>query len=119
MSKAQVDIDLHEYLRKAENLRNEDKLNYLRALFDKHFTFTKLDHKVTKNELYNIVSDAKNNMTKQRIRPHVSGRIVDQSELPSLAMIEAFISYCNRHDLLKKNVGFDYTDEPDFESIED
>lgn len=119
-NKEQVDKDLREYLAKADNLRNEDKMSYLRALFDKHFTFTKLDHLVIKHDLFGILSTAKTNFTKQGIRPSISGKQVDQSELVHLAVIESFISYLNKNELLKRQVKFDYTDDShEFESMED
>lgn len=118
-NKESVDKDLREYLAKADNLRNEDKLNYLRTLFDKHFVFTKLEHLITRNEFSNIVSQAKTVYSNQSLRPHISGRRLDQTELPHVAMIESFISYLNRNDLTKRQVSFQYTEEPNFESTED
>lgn len=111
--KETVDRDIGEYLAKADNLRNADKRSYLRALFDKHFTFTRLPHLVVKHDLNVIISGAKSNFATQRNRPHISGKLVDQSELTSLAVIDSFISYLNQNGLLKKDVSFDYTDEAD------
>lgn len=115
----QVDKDLREYLSKADNLRGEDKMKYLRALFDKHFTFTKLDHVIIRHDLASVIGDAKSNMATMRSRPHISGKLVEQCNLTHVAVIEAFIGYLNRNGLLKKHVAFDYTDEPNFDSIED
>jgi len=112
-NKETVDRDIGEYLAKADNLRNEDKRNYLRALFDKHFIFRKIPHIITRFDLVNIVSLAKSNMSGQRIRPNVSGKPVEQGDTASLAIVEAFISYANRHGLLNKETSIDYTDEAD------
>lgn len=110
-NKETVDRDIGEYLANADNLRNEDKRNHLRALFDKHFTFRKIPHTINRFDLVNIVSQAKGNLSVQRIRPHISGKQVDQGDTVSLAVVEAFISYLNRYSLLNKEVGFDYTVE--------
>lgn len=115
-----VDKDLREYLAKADNLSNSGKLNCLRALFDKHFTFTKQDHVIIRSDLFGIVSCAKANFTNQRLRPNISGKPVESGDMTSLAVIESFISYLNRNELLKKNVAFDYTSEAEeFEGIGD
>lgn len=106
-----VDRDIGEYLAKSDNLLHEGKRSYLRALFDKHFTFRKIPHTITRFDLINIVSIAKNNMSAQRVRPQLGGKPVDAGDLASLAIVEAFIGYCNRNGLLNKEVGLDYTSE--------
>jgi hypothetical protein len=119
-NKEQVEKDLREYLAKAENLRNADKLAYLKAVFDKHFTFTQLPHVVTRHDLQNIVGDAKGKFTNQPIRPQISGKEVEREDLTKIAIIEAFIGYLNRNQLLKKTVSFDYTDDSNqYETLEE
>lgn len=119
-NKDSVDKDLQEYLAQADNLKNADKLNYLRALFDKHFIFNKLDHSIIRHDLYSIASAAKGQFSNQRARPHISGKQVDSSELTTIAVIEAFIGYLNRNELLKRHVSLDYTDSEDsYEGIGD
>lgn len=119
-NKEQVDRDLRDYLAKADNLRNADKMSYLRALFDKHFTFNKLDHSVNKGDLFEIISVAKGNYSKQGSRIQISGKEVEVCDLTTVAVIESFIGYLNKHDLLKKKVAFDYSDASEtYEGISD
>jgi hypothetical protein len=114
-----IENDLRDYLVKAENMRNDDKLRHLMTLIDKHMEYQKLTHVIQKHEFSNIVSQAASNMSNLPINLHISGRKIDQYEMKHVAMIEAVISYMNRHELLKKQVNFNVTEEPNFESIED
>lgn len=110
-TKELVEIDLKDYLVKADNLTGADKLVYLRAIFDKHLIFTKAGHKVTRHDLFGISNTSKTNFSTQRVRVQVSGKQVEHAERLQLATIDSFISYLNRNDLLKKHVAFDYTDD--------
>lgn len=105
-----IEKDLREYLEKEPNLRREDRLLYLKTIFDKHFTVSKLDHMLTNRDLFDIVSDAGANFSSQRLPMSISKKQVEQSAFRHVATIEAFISYLNRMNLLKRLVKFDYTD---------
>ena len=106
----QLDRELREYLEKEPNLRREDRLIYLRAIFNKHLEFNKLEHVVNKGDLHEILSFAKSHFTGARIPVKVSKKQLDNGEATSVSIIEAFISYLNRMHLLKKHVKMDYTD---------
>jgi hypothetical protein len=106
----QLDRELKEYLEKEPNLKREDRLNYLRALMNKHLEFNKLEHVVTSQDFYEIVSGAKNNYSNARLPVKITKRQMDGNELTHIAMIESFIGYLNRMHLTKKTVKFDYTD---------
>lgn len=106
----QLDRDLREYLEKEPNLRREDRLKYLKILFNRHFEIDKLDHVVNSNDLFHVISEAKSKFAKQNSQIFVSRKKLDNSELIHIAMIESFISYLSRNSLLKRLVKFDYTD---------
>ena len=106
----QLEREIREYLEKEPNLRREDRLAYLKAIFNKHFEFNKLEHCVNTYDLNEIISGAKNNYSNKRVPVRITKRQVDSSELPHLAIIESFIGYLNRNHLLKKLVKFDYTE---------
>jgi hypothetical protein len=105
-----VEQDLREYLEKEKNLHKQDKLEYLRIMFNKHLSLNKLNHMVTKNDLFGIQSEAKKEYSQLTLPMFVTGRSVDSSELPSIAMIEAVVSYLNKNHLLKRLPKIDYTD---------
>lgn len=116
----QIESDLREYLEKSDNLRNADKFQYLKAIFEKHFATEKLDHMLTKRDLFLIISGSKEEFTRQRANPHVSGKEVDKTDLRVLAVIEALVTYLNRNQLLKRLVKIDYTDpSSETDTIED
>jgi hypothetical protein len=115
----QVDRDLREFLEKEKNLHRQDKLDYLKALFAKYFALNKLNHVVNKNDLFGIISDSKRKYVEFNLPLQVSGRAVDPSELPAIAMIEALVSYLNRNHLLNRLPKIDYSEEAGYDSLED
>jgi hypothetical protein len=106
----QLDREIREYLEKEPNLRREDRLLYLKAMMNKHFEFTKLEHVVNSNDLFDIMSGAKNNFSKRKLPVRISRKQVESGEAANVSVIESFISYLNKANLLKKTVKFDYTD---------
>lgn len=109
-NKEAIDRALREYLTKADNLRGEDKLNYLKGIFDKYLALEKVDHLVTNNDLFLIISDAKSEFGKIPANPMVSNKPLVKSEFVAISVIEAFITYLNRNDLLRRMPMVDYTD---------
>jgi hypothetical protein len=114
----QIEKDLREYLEKEPNLRKADKLAYLQLLFMKHFGFNKLTHMINKRDLGDVISGAKQTYVNLPTNAAISGISVDKSELPNVAVIEAFINYLNRNSLLIKPIKFDFTDADEFEAQE-
>ena len=106
----QLNNEILQYLEKEPNLRRDERAKYLMTLFNKHLEFTKLEHVVNKGDLFEIVNQAKSNFTSQKNSVMISKRQVEAIDLPHLAMIESFISYLNKMNLLKKLVKFDYTE---------
>lgn len=104
----QIDKDLKDYLSQEHNMRREDRLIYLRAIFDKHFTLRQLDHMITAPDLLEIISTSKGGYSTQKVPMFISKRRMDHNEITHIAVLEAFISYLNRMNLLKKLVNFDY-----------
>ena len=103
----EIERELREYLEKEPNLRRDERLVYLRTIFNKHLEFGKLEHVVNAGDLFDIISGAKSNYTKAPLPMRISKRPIDSSELPHVAMIESFISYLNKMSLLRKVVRFD------------
>jgi len=108
-NKEEVEREILEYLEKADNLHYNDRLRYLKALFDKHFLFTKLDHVMTYHNFHDIVSDAKSRYVNLITPMQISGRNIAGSDLAHVALIEAVIMSLNGAGLLKKLVILDYT----------
>lgn len=78
------------------------------------------EHLILKQELFFIISDAKRNMANLRSPMEISGKELDPGDLPTIAIIEAFISYLNRNKLLVNLTKLDYTDSScKFESNEE
>jgi hypothetical protein len=109
--KDQVDREIREYLQKESNLTSDDKLKYLRALFEKHFEFQKLDHLLNYHDFHDIISYAKTKYLHIKTPALISNRHLYPSEVAHAAMIESILSHLNSKGLLKKVVKIHYTDE--------
>jgi len=106
----QIERDIREYLEKEPNLRREDRIKYLKALFNKHLEIDKLEHVINYGDLFEIISHAKNVQTNARLPMKITRKPIDSSEVPNISLFESFISYLNKMHLLKKLVKFDYTE---------
>lgn len=106
----QLERELREYLEKEPNLRRDERISYLKTIFNKHLEITKLEHVINSKDLYDIIGMAKSNYTNFRLPLHVTRRRVDTGELPQVAMVESVLSYLSKMNLLKKLVKFDYTE---------
>lgn len=106
-----IDQDLRDYLQKEPNLRADDKLKYLRAIFDKHFTFSKTEHVINHHDINIIASVAKHKFVEQKLPMHINGKQVSQDDLRTVSVIEAMLGYFNLHHLSKKEVKIGYTDK--------
>lgn len=116
----QIERDLKEYLAKEPNLKREERLRYLLNVFDKHFTFRKLEHVINHHDLFNIVARSKSAFASMVMPTYVTKKKIDSTDASAIAMIESIVSYLNQHDLIKKVPKIDYTDAgSDFESWED
>src|ERR1035441_9843934 len=104
--KEEVNRDILEYLSKESNLSENDRLRYLRAIFEKHFAFEQLDHLLTYYDFHTIVSDAK--VRYNDVKPEISERKLSPYEVPHVALIEAVIMYLNGKGILRKFVKVDY-----------
>jgi hypothetical protein len=106
----QLERDLREYLEKEPNLNRADRLAYLKAIITKHQEMTNLEHLVNYKDLFNIFSDARGHIVKSRMPVFITKKQLDTSEAVHVSVMEAFILYLNRMQLLKKLVKFDYKD---------
>ncbi len=106
----QIEQDLRKYLDQESNLRSEDKLKYLMAVCSKHFTFDKLDHIINDNDIFDIISRAKSAYANTRLPMTISGKIVRGDDIGNILLIESFICYLNKMNLLSKFIKVDKKD---------
>jgi hypothetical protein len=103
----QIEQELKEYLTLEKNLRTEDRLEYLMAIINKHFAIDKIGHSVTHHDLSHIVGQAKAAWVDTAIPIYISKKEVHHSDTNYVLVIEAFVGYLNRNNLLKRLVKFD------------
>jgi hypothetical protein len=107
---SQLERDLREYLEKEPNLNRADRLAYLQSTFSKHLEMTKMDHVVNYKDLFNIFSVARSHIVNSKMPVFITKKKLETSEAVHVAVMEAFISYLNKNEILKKLVKFDYQD---------
>ena len=103
-----IEQDLYEYLAKEDNLRRDEKIRYLKAIFQKHQDMDSLVHVISPNDLYEIVSVAKNYAATAPHTVTISGKEMSGHNPIHIQMVETVIRYMNKHSLLKRVVGFEY-----------
>ena len=104
----QVEQDLNEYLHKESNLRRDDKIKYLKAIFNKHLEMDSLQHVISPGDLQEIISVAASNTSTVAAKLIISGKEVSGHNPVHIQMVEAVLAYLNKHSLLKRAVGFEY-----------
>lgn len=106
----EIERDLREYLTKEPNLRREDRLAYLTAIFHKRLELKKLDYVINNSDYFNILSNAKNFYIRMTLPIRITRKELQANDATHIAILESFISYLNKNQLLKKLVKFDYTE---------
>lgn len=106
----EIERDLREYLQKEPNLRREDRLAYLTTIFHKRMELKKLEYVINHNDYFSVLGQAKNFYVKMTLPVRMSRKELLANDATHIAVLESFISYLNRNNLLKKLVKFDYTE---------
>jgi len=104
-----IESDLREYLTKESNLRGEDKFRYLKAIFDKHFAISELEHSINYYDIQTIMSFAKGQWVRQSLPLNVSGKEISSMDVSSVAMLESVLNYLTGNKLLRKLTKVEYT----------
>ena len=106
----QIEKDLREYLEKEPNLSRGDRLSYLQTIFHKHLEIDKLNHLITQNDVFLIMADARQQYIKLKTPVKIGRKVLDPDQAVHIAVIEAFLLYLGRTQLLRKFIKFDYKD---------
>lgn len=103
----QIEQELREFLAKEDNMCQRDKLPALMLIINKHFGLDSLDHMVNNYDFERIISDAKSAFATTTMPVFLSKRDKHSSDVNYLLVMEAFVSYLNKHSILKRLVKFD------------
>jgi hypothetical protein len=105
----QIEQELRDFLQQEDHIRPSDRLTYLMAIVNKHFDLDKIDYMVDHYDLQSIMSLAKSSYPTYTMPVFISKKEVHHSEVNYVLIIEAFVTYLNRNNLLKRLVRFDHT----------
>lgn len=107
--KEQMEVDILRFLENIESQSQNSKLETLRNLFDKYIHLSTCDLMMDTHDLNSIINDAKSRFSNNKMPIHLgkNKRIVTQTELPNLCIIEATIGHLSKKDCLKKSPKFD------------
>jgi hypothetical protein len=103
-----IERDLREYLDKEPNLSRADRLSFLKTIFHKHLGIDSLKHVVTYDDLFILFSEASKYLVRTKLPVQIGNKVLETNESIHLFVMEVFIHYLNRMNLLRKNVTFDY-----------
>lgn len=107
--KAQLNLDIINFLDNIENQTENDKIITLRQLFDKHIHLNSAEYMMDNYDLGRIIGSAKQIFSNNNMNIFLGDRKikVQPADLPNLCVIEATISYLNKIGCLKKIPKFD------------
>lgn len=106
----EIEKELREYIEKEPNMRRQDRVAYLIAIFNKHLEIRNLEHVVNYRDYFNILSRAKTLYTKISLPVRLSRKELEPNDSVHITTMESFVMYLNEKNLLKKLVKFDYTE---------
>ena len=104
-----VEQELRQYVEMEPSLRREERIQYLMAIFRKHFELEKLEHSISYSDLMEVVSHAVAAYPKAKMPFRISNKEVHQSETNYVLIIEAFVGYLNKNRLLRRLAKFNFT----------
>lgn len=104
----QIEQELRAFLEIEENIRKSDRLPYLMAIINRHFSTNQIDHVITNYDLGRIVSDAKSSYAVTKMPMTISHKEVNGVEFNYVLIMETLIGYLNKNKLLKRLVKFDH-----------
>ena len=110
-TKEQIERDLIEYLDREPNLSRNDRIVYLRAVLTKHLEINQLEHVINNHDLMVIIGGAKNIQANVKVPLNITNKRVLGNDIVHVSILESFIGYLNRMNLLKKLTKFDYTEK--------
>lgn len=106
---AQIEQEIREYLSIEKNLATDDRLQYLMAIFNKHFAIDKIGHTIVHGDIVDMISKAKSAWPNTIMPVEISRKEIKGVDVSYILIIESFINHLNRNNLLKRLVKFDYS----------
>lgn len=104
-----IEQEIRHYVEKETNLRREERVQYLMAIYRKHFTIDSLEHSIDYHDFMAVVGQAVAAYPKSVQPFRISGKEVHSTDSNHVLIIEAFVSYLNRHAILRRLVKFNFT----------
>lgn len=109
----EMELDIQKAIQEMHKKSDTDKALILKELLDKYIEKTTSDHSMGPLDLLEIIQNAKNNFSTQKMPIYLGERKkkVDPSDLPNLCVVESTISYLNKHHCLRRIAKFDKRDD--------
>lgn len=105
----QLEVDIKRFLENIEKQGVNSRVESLRHLFQKYLHLNTCEYMMDKHDLQTIIGSAKQLFANETVPIHLGEkkRIVEQSELANLFVIEATVLHLNKNNCLKKIPKFD------------
>src|SRR5271166_6535998 len=105
----EIEQELRQFLAIEDTIRKSDKIVYLMAIINKHYSMDQITHVASHHDLGALVDDAKRMWASTKMPMVISKKEVDNQYVNYVLILEAFVGYLNQHKLLKKLIKFDHT----------
>lgn len=105
-SKEDIEQDVLEFLSKVDHLSDRDRRELLMNMFRKHLTLNQSEFKFIYTDLSNIISMAKDEISKISLPMKLGKNELIYSEVNHFAMVLACIQFLNSKDALKKMITY-------------
>ena len=105
----QLEVDIKRFLENIENQSKNSRVDSLRHLFQKYLHLNNCDYMMDKHDLQTIIGSAKQLFATETVPIYLGEkkRLVEQSELANLFVIEATVGHLDKKKCLNKIAKFD------------
>ncbi len=114
----EAELDIINFMKKFEHMRDEDIKNVLRLMLAKYLQIVDSDFMLTRHNLHNIINDAKSNFTQLPSEVYLDGlenkhkltqgNSRGDSELRTIAITQAVLGELRKEKVLGRPVKFNF-----------
>lgn len=103
----EMEKELEILLKRIGDIKESDRLSAIMNIIKKKIEWNPEEFLLTYGDFSDIMSNAKNSYPKATIPMYISKRLVDNTEVSYIMMMEAFVSFLNRKKIIKRLIKID------------
>jgi hypothetical protein len=106
--KEKIHRELADYVAMEEHLSNQDRLNLLKTIFERHLVEKNAGHLISEHDILTIADMNKTAYGNLSLPLCVGSRQMGYDDIRTIANIESFLSYLNQNFLARKEIKINY-----------